>query len=127
MEVNMTIIEAINKIDTLKPNSYTQLNKIEWLSALDGRVKVEIIDTHEGGSDVTFSGYDENTSVDTELLVPAPYDDVYLKWLEAQIDYYNAEYGKYNNTITAYNTLYASYMRYYNRQNMPKKTSLKFF
>lgn len=123
----MTIIEAINKIDSLKPNSYTQLDKIRWLSELDGVIKNEIIDTHEGGESITFNGYDENTKISTELLVPSPYEDIYIKWLEAKIDYTNAEYGKYNNSMIAYNNAYSAFERYYNRQHMPKQTKLKFF
>ena len=45
----MTIIEAINRIDELKPNNYTYLEKIGWLSKLDGAIKKNIIDTHEDG------------------------------------------------------------------------------
>lgn len=123
----MTIIEAINKIDVLKPNNYTQLDKIGWLSELDGIIKCEIIDTHEGGEKVVFNGYNPQTSLQTELLVPAPYDDIYIKWLEAKIDYTNAEYGKYNNTMTMYNTAYSAFARYYNRHNMPIQKKLKFF
>lgn len=123
----MTIIEAINKIDTLKPNNYTHSDKIKWLSNLDGIIKKEIIDTHEGGSDIQFAGYTDETSLETELLVPAPYDDIYVKWLESQIDYTNAEYGKYNNSANAYNTAYSSFERYYNRTHMPIGRKLKFF
>ena len=50
----MTIIEAINRADRLKPNTYSQQDKVNWLSTLDGIVKKEIIDTHEGGEDVRF-------------------------------------------------------------------------
>ena len=127
MEGKMTIIEAINKIDALKPNNYSQDDKIKWLSNLDGIIKSEIIDTHEGGENVVFKGYNEDTPIDTALLVPHPYDDVYIKWLEAQIDYTNAEYGRYNNSVTAYNTAYSAFSRYYNRHHLPKKTKLKFF
>ena len=123
----MTIIEAINKIDTFKPNTYTQLDKVKWLSELDGLIKTEIIDTHEGGSEIIFSGYDENTDINTKLLVSAPYEDIYIKWLESKIDYNNAEYGKYNNSSTAYNHAYSAFERYYNRHNMPIQTKLKFF
>jgi hypothetical protein len=127
MEVTMTIIEAINKIDVLKPNNYTQLDKIGWLSELDGIIKSEIIDTHEGGEEIVFNGYDPNIPIKTELLVPAPYDDIYIKWLESKIDYTNAEYGKYNNSVTAYNTAYSAFERYYNRHHMPIQTKLKLF
>ena len=123
----MTIIEAINKIDALKPNSYTQLDKIKWLSDLDGVIKKEIIDTHEGGSEIIFNGYNEQTDISTQLLVSAPYEDLYIKWLESKIDYNNAEYGKYNNSSIAFNNAYSAFERYYNRQNMPIQQKLKFF
>ena len=124
----MTIMDAIYRLDELKPNRYSQSEKIKWLSSLDGLIKSEIIDTHEGGENVVFSGYDENSDLSTVLLVPATYDDIYLRWLEAQIDYANGEYGKYNNSITAYNDAYAIYQKYYNRTHMPisKGTRFKF-
>jgi hypothetical protein len=123
----MTILEAINRVNSTKPNSYTQVEKVDWLSTLDGVVKSEIIDTHEGGEDVVFNGYDADTLLDTELLVPTPYDDIYIRWLEARIDYANGEYNKYNNSMTAYNDAYDLYARYYNRKHMPKGKSFKFF
>ena len=115
----MTIIEAINQIDAIKPNSFEQIEKVKWLSILDGRIKTEIIDTHEGADAVVFNGYSEDTPLETELLVPAPYDEVYLRWLEARIDHANNEYGKYNNSSVMFNNAYSEYMRYYNRNHMP--------
>ena len=123
----MTIMEVLYRIDAVKPNSYTQSEKIKWLSSLDGVIKNKIIDTHEGGEDVVFNGYNENTDISTTLLVPAPYDDIYLRWLEAQIDYANGEYGKYNNSLVAYNDSYDLYQKYYNRTHMPKGKKFKFF
>lgn len=123
----MTIMEAIYGVDAVKPNSYSQTDKIKWLSTLDGVIKSEIIDTHEGGEDVSFSGYNETTELTTTLLVPAPYDIVYIRWLEAQIDYANGEYGRYNNTLTAYNDACTLFVRYYNRTHMPKGKKFKFF
>lgn len=123
----MTIIEAINRCDALKPNVCTQEEKIKWLSTLDGMIKSEIIDTHEGGEGVMFTGYDMNTDMNTELIVGAPYDTLYLHWIEAKIDYTNAEYKKYNNSIGTFNTAYSDFSRYYNRTHMPKGKKLKFF
>ena len=111
MVKQMTIIEAINRIDSLKPNSYSQEDKIMWLSTLDGDVKTNIIDTHEGSESVTFNGYEADVPLDTVLLVPAPYDDVYIKWLEAQIDYANGETSRFNNSIIMYNTAYYAFQR----------------
>lgn len=115
----MTIIEAINRVDTIKPNSYGQTEKIRWLSDLDGIIKTEIFDTHEGGEDISYSGYTADTALDTELLVPSPYDEVYIHYMEMRIDYTNNEYGKYNNSMVMYNTAYSAFERYYNRNHMP--------
>ena len=123
----MTIIEAINRIDSLKPNNYSQDDKVAWLSKIDGIIKEKVIDTHEGGEDVVFEGYGPDTNTSTELLVPAPYDDLYMRWLEAQIDYANGEYGKYNNSMTMYNAAYAEYDNHYNRSHMPKGEKLSYF
>lgn len=123
----MKILEAITKIDALKPNTYNQSEKIKWLSTLDGIVKKEIIDTHEGADGIVFNGYDDNVNLETEMLVSDPYSDVYLRYLEAQIDYANGEYGKYNNSMSMYNTAYSAFERFYNRTHMPKGKKLKFF
>lgn len=115
----MTLMEAISHVDSIKPNRYTQVEKIKWLSILDGIVKTEIIDTHEGAESVTFNGYDDIAHLTTTLLIPAPYDDVYYRWLEARIDYANGEYGKFNNSITMYNTAYTAFEKFYNRTHKP--------
>lgn len=115
----MKIIEAINQLDSLKHNTYSQNDKIRWLSNLDWKVKKQIIDTHAGADQVMFTGYDENTDINTELLIPAPYDEVYLRWMEAQIDYTNGEYRKYNNAITMFNTAFEAFAKYYTRNNTP--------
>lgn len=122
----MKIIDAINRIDSLKHNTYTQADKVAWLSTLDGMVKHHIIDTHEGGVD-TFNGYDGSTDLQTELLIPEPYAEVYLRWMEAQVDYYNGEYEKYNNSMDMFNTAYNGYKNYYNRTHMPKGKKIKYF
>lgn len=122
----MKIIEAIRRLDALQFNTYTQAEKIEWLSRLDTMVKKQIIDTHSGGEAVSFDGYTENTPEDTVLLIPAPYDEAYLRWMEAQINYHNAEYEKYNNAIMLFNTVFDNYAAYYNQNHMPVNRGKRF-
>lgn len=122
----MTISEAIKRLDALKFNTYSEEEKIEWLSRLDSAVKLQIIDTHEGAKNVPFTGYDTNTPGNTVLLVPAPYDEVYLRWMEAQIDYHNGEYDKFNNSIIMYNTALDAYQKYYTIQNRPVQRGRRF-
>ena len=123
----MTIIEAINRLDGLKHNTYTQTDKLEWLSRLDAMVKKLIIDTHEGGEEISFTGYGSETDLHTQLLVDSPFDEMYLRWMEAQIDYTNGEYNKYNNSIEMFNTAYKAFENWYNRNHMPKGRKMKYF
>lgn len=123
----MTIIEAINKTDALKSNTYTQDEKVAWLNNLEWRIKQEVIDTHEGGEDVIFTGYDGDINVTTtELIAKAPHDEVYLRWMQAQIDYYNGEINKYNLSITMFNAAYEGFCNYYNRTHMPSAAGNRF-
>lgn len=123
----MKIIDAINEIDALKPNTISQSDKIRWLSQLDGRIKNEIIDTHVGGERIEFNGYGDSTPTDKELLVSAPYDVVYVRFLDAQIDYANGETRRYNNSSALYNVAYRDYEKYYNRTHLPKSSRRKYF
>ncbi len=115
----MKIIQAINRLDALIFNTYTKPDKVAWLSGLDTMVKKQIVDIHEGSEKVFFAGYDDGTDLQTELLVPAPYDEMYLRWMEAQIHYHNGEYDKYNNAIILFNTAFEAYQAYYTRNHLP--------
>lgn len=123
----MKIIEAITQIDNLKHNTYSQNDKVQWLSRLDSNVKRLVIDTHEGGEEVRFSGYTAETDPNTVLLVEEPFDEVYLRYLEMQIDYANGEIEKYNNSAMLYNEAWLAFQNYYNRTHMPKGHKMKFF
>jgi hypothetical protein len=115
----MTIMEAISQTDALKQNTYSNSHKVAWLSKVDGMVKRLIIDTHEGGEGVIFTGYTDDTPMDTELLVPAPFDTLYQRWLEAQIDLANAENEQYNASISLFTTEYHAFEDDYHRKHMP--------
>lgn len=122
----MTIIEAITKVDELKFNTFPQDQKLSWLSRLDQMVKLQIIDTHEGAENVHFTGYNSNTDLHTELLVPAPFDEVYLRWMEAQIDYHNGEIDKYNASVTMFNTEFEAFEKWYHRNHLPRSQGQRF-
>lgn len=115
----MLIKDAIDIIDSLRPNQYTDEDKVRWLSVLDGKAVAEVIETHERTEPIEWEAY-TMADMDAELLIPAPYDyDVYINWLMAQIDMANAEVGKYNQSISLYNNAYLQWQQYYNRHHMP--------
>lgn len=121
----MKLMEAISAVDALKPNTYSPEDKIGWLSQVDETVRREVLDHHQG-SGAAFEGYSADTPPDTELLVPPPYDQLYLRYLEAQIDYYNDEYDRFNNAMEMYEAAFDSFAKYYTRTHMPISKGRRF-
>lgn len=143
----MTIQEAIDRIDALKPNRFSFEEKVAWLSNVDGQIWMEIMLTHEHppvprcrpkpaddddwgpqpdpapspfDEHGHFIGYTNATEPDEELLVKAPYaDDIYVYYLACQIDLGNAEIVKYNNDKTLYNNALQAFADYWNRTHVP--------
>lgn len=117
----MTVKEAITLVDRLKPNKFSEEDKIKWLSDIDGLIVRELIDTHENPPfEGDFAGYTAE-SIDSEMIAPYPYDILYRWYLESQIDLGNMEITKYNNTKTLFNNAYVNYTDHYNRTHMPKQ------
>lgn len=115
----MTISQAIALVDRLKPSQYDAAMKKQWLSKLDGMIFKEVFQTHADCPLSSFAGY-ANVSLDTQLLVPEPYDeDVYNYFLQAQIDKENGEIAKYNQSIMMYNNAFQNFAAWYNRTHMP--------
>ena len=116
----MTIQEAIDRVDTLKPNKYADDKKVAWLNEVDGLIWREIFLTHDGlEPESEFNGYTADSDMSTELLVPSPYTDIYVFYLACQIDLWNGEMTKYANDKTLYNNVYLTFSDYYNKQHMP--------
>lgn len=63
----------------------------------------------------TFVPYDNNTPMDTELLVRDPYTDVYLWYLFSRINLRNKELDEYNNSMTMFNNAMLTFQDYWNR------------
>lgn len=116
----MTIAEAINIVNKFKPNTRTEAEKIEWLNDVDTLIKEEIIDTHEHSDDYPFEGYDENTPVTTELLLPKRFGrEVYRYYLELQIDIINKEPSKFNNAAALFESALQEFEFYWHKKYMP--------
>ena len=102
----------------LIPNTYTMEEKLAWLTHVEGLVKAEVLDLYMD-SPVRICRYDEDTDTGTVLLVPSPFEDIYLRWMEAQIHYYNGEMDRYNNAIILYESLLNGFKEQYHRTHRP--------
>ena len=123
----MKIRQAIETVDRLMPNQYENPDKVRWLSELDGIVYRDIICTHEHETaPEPFAGYGEDVDLETELLIPWPYDEIYRWYLGMKICDANGETTKYSNEAAKYNSYYQGYFNAYNQAYMPKQYATHF-
>ena len=87
----MTIRDLLNRIEKEKPNGFTEADLIAFLNEVEAQaadeLHIEDVPVYE----------DNHTDLDEVLLVPAPYDVLYISYLKAKIDYANEEYDSYTN------------------------------
>lgn len=119
----MTVWQAITQADAMRHNSYDQEQKVRWLSRLDWKIRHLIMQQPE---DAVFNGYDPRNDLHRDLLVAAPFEEIYLYWLEAQICYADGELADYNSAIAQYNRLYEAFAADYNRSHMPCQRGTRF-
>lgn len=68
---------------------------------------------------LVFNGYTEE-DLDRDLIVKEPYDEIYVHWLEAQIDWNNMEYAGFNNTNAMFESIYSAFRNAFNQTHRPK-------
>ena len=117
----MTIAHAIARFDTLYPNEFPYAEKLRWLSVLDGQIFRDVLSVCPENAGRTFDGYALTADKKTELLVPFPYDDLYIKYLAAQCDKIHADVARYANSAAVFNAAYSEFAAHYNRTHPAKK------
>lgn len=116
----MKIREAIDKANNAKPNQIDEDLMVRWLYQLDSDIKENIIDIHnynDGEEEIIFGDYTDDQQ---ELIVPMPYDEVYVDYLKMQIDKANDETARYNNSAIFFNDSYTRFSKFWNKHHMPK-------
>ena len=112
----MTINEAIARVDDLRDNTMAPNIKIAWLQMVDQQVYHEIIKGRVGADAVTLPDYSDDNG-ERVLLVPPPYDMIYVYRLEAEICYKNQEIDRQANALTRYNELMDAFAKQYAREH----------
>ena len=107
----MTPNKAIEIVDRIKINSYTEEDKLRWINELEGEVQRLVIQEDE------IKQYSYPEDMDQELLIPATFDNLYELYLSAKIDYHNKEYDVYNNSAMMFDAQYSEYKKDYIRKN----------
>lgn len=119
----MTVREAIVQTDGLRPNQYTEEDKLRWLSECEHSVYEDIILTHEiplpflKKFKVWHPFTEEN--MDEEMIVPYPFDKLYPAFLKMKIDEENQETQRYNVSAQMFNAYLEDYAKHINKFRKP--------
>ena len=136
----MTPNKAIERIDKLRPNPYSEEDKLRWINELDGQVKtlvfqwnekyIQELESKRKSGEITEEEYKKlidktkeysyPEDLDKELLIPAPFENLYCLYLEANIDYHNREYKNYNNTARMFEAQFSEYKKAYIREHQAR-------
>lgn len=116
----MTIKECIDIVDSLKPNQYSIVDKVRWLSFIDKIIINDVLKTHQDydGRYDNFTEYSPDRLA-IQLVAESPYDRLYIAYIKMQIDAESGEMARYNNSATTFNTYMMEYRKYYNKTHMP--------
>lgn len=103
-----TFYAVMGRVDEIKPNSFSDKIKKDWIDALEGRIVTDVFQLPSAQAEVRRV---KGGELEQELLVRFPHDDIYDAWLIARIDFANGEYEKYQNSMEMYNELYENFVQ----------------
>lgn len=109
----MKIKDAISNTRALSGNAVDDNTLCRWLSELDGRL---MLDFYKGSEWMSYSLPQDE---DHELLVPFPWDELYVHYLEAMVYYSNGEFDRYRNSYEMFNKKELDYRQWYARNQLP--------
>ncbi len=112
----MTGAQAVAALEELTPNSYPLEQKLRWLQQVEAQLAGEVYFVQVPA-----------VSADTALMAPAGYEEVYLRYLQAQIHLEAGEITRYNNAIALYNTALAALRRCHIRSSVSRDRPLTGF
>lgn len=116
----MTIQEAIRQLDEIKPNAMSPWLKIKNLTTVEQLIHSEVLMRHvHTPAQAEQPEYTEETDPQTELIIPEPYSDVYVKWLICEVDWQNQEYGRLNVDRAHFENAWDTMADWYTRTHRP--------
>lgn len=108
-----TLQQALTRIDAICPNAWDDAAKIQWLNECEHMIQMRILDAAPEQC-VT---YDADTERGTVLLVPAPFDRLYVYYVIAMCDYAAHETAHYADSMALFNAALDEYAKWHQRTN----------
>ena len=108
-----TLQQALTRIDAICPNAWDETAKLLWLNECESMIQTRIL----GTAPEQCITYDADTDRSTKLLVPAPFDRLYVYYVIAMCDYAAHETAHYTDSMMLFNAALDEYAKWYQRTN----------
>lgn len=108
-----TLQQALTRIDAICPNAWDETAKLLWLNECESMIQTRIL----GAAPEQCITYDADTDRSTALLVPAPFDRLYVYYVIAMCDYAAHETAHYADSMMLFNAALDEYAKWYQRAN----------
>lgn len=123
----MTLQEALDIVDAMKPNMMKRDLKVKYLTEIEQLIWAEILMKHAHTQEQEEKPeYNDETDPGTELIVPDPYSMVYTYWLMSKIDIQNQEDARYNIDRAHFENAYDTMSDWWTREHMPTQYTREF-
>lgn len=106
----MTASEAIARAKETRQGAIEYSQFLKWVNVIEGKIQVEIMGKRP---EEVIVYTEENDNV--PLLVSHPYDEVYIYYLCAMIDFFNEEWDLYANDAAFFEKAFDDYKGVYVR------------
>ena len=108
-----TVNSILERVARLKPNAIDDRDAARWIMDLNDRLIRELHMPPDTPRPVTWP-----EDGDMPLAASGPYDELYVFYTVAMIEFYQREYGNYNNSIIQFNDRCADFRRAWRRGHM---------
>ncbi len=115
----MTAREAIEEFRESYPSSLGVDKISDWIRELEGKIILEIVNTHEGAPAVRHAFTD-----DTPLTAAEPYSALYTAYLRMKCDLEYGDVERYKTSGAVFAAAWADFANYYNRTHAPKSGAM---
>lgn len=119
-----TTNEILERLDKVYPNAYENPVKAGWIMELNRRLYETVVLPHEGKGEYEIPAQYPKDG-DLPLAAESPYEELYVIYAMAQMEFYNREGGGFNNSAALYNSLLGEWKSQYHRTHSTAVREIK--
>ena len=116
----MTLDECMARVDRMKPSAFPPEEKAAWLLGLEQQMVEGFYPRYVEVGPIGPSSYPEGR--DVPLRASGPWEELYVHYLGAMVDYHHQDANAYNDAMSLFNAASDEYRKHYHRTHTPRSS-----